>query len=378
MSKPHPGNVHLHQILVSPLLGGAGLVAVRLAAAARRRAIRCTAWVPGDGIAAETLARDHVPRQFYDLEGLKGHLTGRLAASGRMWCGLASARRAIAHVHNPIVFGLVRPILRAAGLRTVVHFQLEPSAEEIAWAVKRPPSHIITCARYMVGPIRAALDERHASVPVTAVPNAIDLERFQPGDREAARARLGLPTRNFVMITLANLAPHKGQMTGLLALRRLLDRQVQAEYWLVGQDRTPGAEYESRLRARAAELGLADRVRLLGFRQDVPDLLQAADAFVLASTHEGLPLSVLEAQASGVPVVASTIPGIAEVVDDETTGFLVPADDAEGYADRLTALFSNQDLRARLAQAAARRVTQEYSWSRFEERIFDIYASVAA
>ena len=371
-------NVRLHQVLVSPLLGGAGLMALRLAEAAGRRAIPCTAWLPGPGIAADTLARDRVPSQFYDLERLKGHLAGRLAASGRMWYGLASAGRAIAHVHNPIVFGLVRPVLRAAGLKTVVHFHLEPAAQEIDWTVARPPSHIVTCARYMAAPIRAALEARRATVPVTAIPNAIDLERFRPGNRDAARARLGLQTNRFVMLTLANLAPHKGQMTGLLALRRLVDQQVDVEYWLVGEDRTPGADYASQLRARITELGVADRVRLLGFRRDVPDLLQAADAFVLPSTMEGLPLSMLEAQASAVPVVASTIPGVIELVDDGVTGFIVPADDADGYADRLKRLFLNPDLRARLVRAAAQRVTEDHSWSRFEERMFEIYASIAA
>jgi glycosyltransferase involved in cell wall biosynthesis len=339
--------------------------------------MRCTAWVPGAGAAADALARDGVRHRFYNLEAMKGPPAGRLAASARMWCGLASAGRAIAHVHNPIVYGLIRPALRTAGLKTVVHFHLEPSQEEIAWTLSRPPSHIITCARYLVGPIRAALDERNATLPVTAVPNAIDLDRFRPGDRDAARARLGLPTRRFVIITLANLAPHKGQMTGLLALRRLLLQQLDVEYWIVGEDRSPGAAYESHLRARAAELGLADRVRLLGFRRDVPDLLQAADAFVLASTLEGLPLSILEAQAAGIPVVASTIPGVTEVVDDGSTGFIVPADDAEGYAQRLRQLLCNQDLRARITETAADRVSQEHSWARFEQRVFDIYAGVA-
>jgi glycosyltransferase involved in cell wall biosynthesis len=214
------------------------------------------------------------------------------------------------------------------------------------------------------------------TVPVTTVPNAIDLDRFVPGDRDAARARLGLATDRFVVLMLANLAPHKGQITLVRAIDELVRRGVPVEGWLVGEDRSADRQYEKDLRALVAERGLTDTIRFLGFRKDAPDLLQASDAFVLPSTHEGLPLSVLEAQATRVPVIGSTIPGITEVVEDGRTGFTVPADDAIGYADRLQALFADRSLRQTITDAAARRVSQEHAWTTMEERIFGIYRSL--
>jgi len=367
----------LHEVLVSHLVGGAAVVAIRLAAAAPGRGLHARAWVPGTGPATEALDRERIEWRRYDLEAMRG--TGRarhLAACAKMLPGLWQASRPLVHVHNPTVYGLLRPALTAARARTVAHFHIEPTSDEIAWALGSPPSHVIACARYISASIEAFLRARSMTVPVTTVPNAIDLDRFVPGDRDAARARLGLTSDCFVVLMLANLAPHKGQTTLVRAIDVLVRRGVPVEGWLVGEDRSHDRQYEKDLRALVTELGLTNAIRFLGFRKDAPDLLQASDAFVLPSTHEGLPLSVLEAQATRVPVIGSTIPGIKEVVEDGQTGFTVPADAANGYADRLQTLFSNQSLREKITAAAATRVSQEHAWTTMEERVFGIYRSL--
>lgn len=336
----------------------------------------CTAWLPGDGPAAQALDREQIERRTYDLDATHEGRFRRLAACARMAPGLFGLTRPLVHVHSPTVFGLLRPALLAVRARTVVHFHIEPSAEEIDWTLKSPPAHIVACAKYITKSIKAALDTRSISVPVTTVPNAVDLDRFIPGDVAGARSRLGLKTDSFVILMLGNLAPHKGQDTTLRAVDLLVRRGMTVECWLVGEDRTPGGQYERDLRSLCVDLDLIDRVRFLGFRQDAPELLQAADAFVLPSTHEGLPLSVLEAQAARVPVVGSTIPGILEVVEDGKTGFVVPADDFIGYADRLQTLFQNHALRNQLTEAAAAQVSREHSWSTLEDRVFEVYRSL--
>jgi glycosyltransferase involved in cell wall biosynthesis len=106
-------------------------------------------------------------------------------------------------------------------------------------------------------------------------------------------------------------------------------------------------------------------------------LLQAADAFVLPSTHEGLPLSLLEAQACRVPVVGSDIAGIREVVEDGETGLLVRADDFQGLADRLSTLFRQDSVRDRLTDSARRQVLRDYSFDALEKKVFSIYESLA-
>jgi glycosyltransferase involved in cell wall biosynthesis len=374
-SLPAQDGLRLHQVLVSHLVGGAAMVALRLAQAASRRAISCVAWVPGDGPAAEALDRQQTRRHVYDLNAMKGGVVGHVGACAQMVPALIGLTRPVVHIHDPTVFRLLRPALLAAGARTVVHLHLEHNPEELRWAFRSPPAHIIACAKYIAMRVDSILETRARTVPVSAIPNGIDLERFTPGDPAAARARLGLSTDRFVVLMLANLSPHKGQATTLRALGVLTRRGMPVECWLVGEDRSPGREYERELRVLCQHLDLGDRVRFLGFRTDAPDLLRAADVFVLPSTLEGLPLSVLEAHAAHVPVIGSTIPGIREVVEDGTTGFTVPAEDFDTYADRLQALFDNPRLRAQLTAAAAAQVARQYGWPHVEQRVFEIYRS---
>jgi glycosyltransferase involved in cell wall biosynthesis len=213
-------------------------------------------------------------------------------------------------------------------------------------------------------------------MPITTVPNAVDLLRFTPGSRAEARVRAGLGTSRFVVLLMANLAEHKGQITAIRATSLLRARGVDVECWLAGEDRSGDGQFAQRLKELATELGVTDRVRFLGFRSDGPDLFRAADAVVLPSTHEGLPLSLLEAQATGTPVVASDLPGILEVVEDERTGYVVRADDPEGYADRLERLSREPLRRESIVAAASAQVQREYSWDTLNERMFKIYESL--
>jgi glycosyltransferase involved in cell wall biosynthesis len=179
-----------------------------------------------------------------------------------------------------------------------------------------------------------------------------------------------------VVVMLANLAPHKGQMTALRAVETLKQRGKAVECWLVGEDRSTSQAFESELRRLCQELQLEDRVRFLGFRSDAPDILRAADVFLLPSTHEGLPLSLVEAQATQVPVIASPIPGVLEVVEHGKTGFTIDANDHVGYADCIQTLMENPGLRAEVRHAAADTVRRTYGWGRLESSMFDIYGKL--
>jgi glycosyltransferase involved in cell wall biosynthesis len=171
---------------------------------------------------------------------------------------------------------------------------------------------------------------------------------------------------------LANLAPHKGQETAIRAAALLKRRGVDLTFWLAGVERAQGG-YTRRLEALIGEAGVGDRVELLGQRGDAADLLRAADFFLLPSTHEGLPLSVLEAQASKVPVLAAPTAGVPEVVQDGETGFLLAADDPEAYALRLEQLVRQPELSRRVADRAHARTTSEYNWSAYCRRMTALY-----
>jgi glycosyltransferase involved in cell wall biosynthesis len=176
---------------------------------------------------------------------------------------------------------------------------------------------------------------------------------------------------------LANLAPHKGQETTIRAVAALKRRGVDVTCWLAGVERRADG-YAERLLDLIAALGVRDRVALLGQRGDAPDLLRAADVFLLPSTNEGLPLSILEAQATRVPVLAAPTAGVPEVVVDGETGYLIPAADAGGYAERIACLLADPETAQRIADNGYRLVCQRYDWESFCRSVETLYEMVAA
>lgn len=187
---------------------------------------------------------------------------------------------------------------------------------------------------------------------IRVVPSGIDLAPFDaPCDRAALRARMGIARETVLAVNVAALAPHKSQTTLLNAAARLRDRAPAVRVWIAGE-----GPLRAPLLEEHASLGLGDRVRFLGFRTDVPDLLRAADIFCISSWLEGLGTSILDAMAAGLPVVATRVGGIPEAVTDGQTGLLVPPRDPERLADALAALAADPDRRARMGRQARLKV----------------------
>jgi glycosyltransferase involved in cell wall biosynthesis len=368
----------VHQVLPSHRIGGAAVLAIGLAGEVKARGAGSHVWVPGRGPATEALAKIGVGWDAYSVDRLRaGKLTHalELASIGRR---LLPSRRAVVHVHNPLVYGMLIPLLRAIGVRAVVTFHIDPSPWEILWSLRHSPRAVVTCSEHIASQVRTVSEEAGRKMIVVAIPNAIDLERFAPGDRLAAKRHVGAAADRPLALMLANLAEHKGQITALRAVKALKDEGVRVDCWLAGEERGEARPFTSRLQALVAELGIGEQVRFLGFRSDGADLLRAADFFLLPSTHEGLPLSVLEAQAVGAIVLASPLPGIREVVVDGETGFLADPGHAREYAHRMKAILVQPELRARLETAARERVAARHNWALYAERTWQVYADVAA
>jgi glycosyltransferase involved in cell wall biosynthesis len=325
-----------HQVLVSRELGGAGLVALHLARHLTRNGRAPHVWIPGPGPAQAEATRLGLPCGTYDAESAASPSVFRAGlANWRLARALKPSGPGLVHVHSPGYYGALRRGLIRTGLTRVVHVQLEEGEPSLRWAFKSAPDLIIPCARFLVDLVRRALPEGSVGrTRIVAVPNAVDTERFTPGPKEQAKARVGAPAGRPLLLMLANLAPHKGQETAIRAVALLKQRGLEVTCWLAGIERHGEGAYTARLRTLIHEADVGDRVQLLGQRGDAPDLLRAADLFLLPSTNEGLPLSVLEAQATRVPVLAAPTAGIPEVVREGETGFLIPAADAEGYARR--------------------------------------------
>lgn len=131
------------------------------------------------------------------------------------------------------------------------------------------------------------------------------------------------------------------------------------------------------LEALAEKLGIASRVRMLGWRRDVPELLGAFDVFLLTSLWEGLPRSLVEAFLSGVPVVASHVDGVGELVEDGKNGFLAPPGDVDSLASSVVRLLTNESLRQTMANQA-RASVGEFSAEKMVKDYSDLYEQVSA
>ena len=169
------------------------------------------------------------------------------------------------------------------------------------------------------------------------------------------------------LISVGRLRAPKDFITLARALARLEPGSFRASLVGDGPDR-------SMIEAELEQLGLGDRVRLLGDRSDVPRLLAAADVFVCSSRSEGMPVSIIEAMAVGLPVVASAVGGVPEMVDDERTGLLVAPGAAAALADALARLIGDRTLREQMGRAGRKDALQRYDLPPFRRAHLELYA----
>ena len=194
--------------------------------------------------------------------------------------------------------------------------------------------------------------------------NAVDVERAAVPAPPGLRAQLGGSETRPLVLTPARLNAQKGHDALLEAIAEV----PEALFLLAGD----GPDRE-RLEARAVELGVAERVRFLGRRPDVPQLLAACDVFALPSLYEGSSLAVLEAMAAGIPIVSSAIGGTEELIEDGRSGLLVPPGDAPALAAALRKLLADPELREDFAARARQRVDAGLRREQNAERVAAIY-----
>jgi phosphatidylinositol alpha-1,6-mannosyltransferase len=218
---------------------------------------------------------------------------------------------------------------------------------------------------------------------VRVVPLGADQEFFRPGlDTTEVRARYRLGEGRW-LLSVARLTRHKGIDTALRALAQVRGHYPELRYAVVGE-----GEYQPALEAQAHELGVADRVHFLTGvpDRDLPALYNCAEIYLgvsrlLEQSVEGFGISLCEASACGVPVVAGRSGGIPEAVRDGETGILVDAESAEAVAGALRRLLDDPTLRTRMGEAGRRSVESHYNWDRVTAdllRIGQQHASLGA
>jgi len=333
--------------------------------------------VPGGGATEQLVRAEGFDFQTFRLDWLRSPGYARRALANLELAVKLRNARGLLHVHSPYVYGAMQPYLAFSRLKTILHLHLDYTDGQLEWTIKRPPDLLLVCASFMrerVARILAARGAPQAKI-VTAI-NAVDTERFAPVERAAAKQSMGLDPQRPVFLMAANLAPHKGQATAIRAMHALLSRGFKPLLRLVGEERDQSGAFTRELHELVAQLGLQEYVQFLGFRTDMPQLLHAADCLLLPSTHEGLPLSILEAQASNVVVLAAPTAGIPEVIDDGCTGFLIAADNVEGYAAAAAAVLADEALAQRIREAARRQVVANFALRHYCERISSEYQAL--
>jgi glycosyltransferase involved in cell wall biosynthesis len=222
---------------------------------------------------------------------------------------------------------------------------------------------------------RSALLENSWIIPdqVRVIESGIDLERFRPGQGQGVlRREIGARPHEIVIGTTGQFTAVKGHRHLLDALALLVRDNVPVRAALIGT-----GPLEAPLLEQAERLGLAGRVHFPGFRRDLPELLEDVDIAVQPSLMEGLPHSVIEFLAKGIPVVASRLDGIAEAVEEGRSGLLVPAEDAGALARSIGELAGDRPRREAMGQAARDRAVKRFDAARMIEEVESFFGSVS-
>jgi glycosyltransferase involved in cell wall biosynthesis len=201
--------------------------------------------------------------------------------------------------------------------------------------------------------------------------NGVDFDRFDGVARDRQKIDSRLSERTKLVVHIGNMNSEvKGQAVLIEAARTVCAAIPETRFALVG-DGPLRAAYEQRVK----ELELEDRVLFLGHRKDIAEILACGDLFAFPSFAEGMPNSVLEAGATGLPIVATPVGGIPEIVTHERTGLLVPPRDAEALAGAILRVLQDPDLASRLSRTCQTQVRTQFSFDRLIRDLSDIYDS---
>lgn len=298
----------------------------------------------------------------FPIEGFCRLSTLRQARIFSRWC----RETGIAVLHATDIYANIfaLPAAAAGGVRVRVanRRELNPDKSVALIALQRAS---YSAAHRIVANSRAAADRlAHERVParkITVIPNGIDLSTFTPkptGDRLRR------------IVTVANLRKEKAHEVLLEAFIHVLRCHPDAELWIVGG----GARFDE-LTALATQLGIGSRTRFLGHRDDVAALLAESDIFVLPSRSEASPSGIIEAMAAGLPVIATSVGGIVELVQDGGNGVLVPPDEPAKLARALIQLIDSPERAADLARAGRQTIERGYSFDRMVKQFEHVYVT---
>lgn len=363
-----PGLMRIVHVVQSLGLGGQERLVLHLSRELRRRGhdVSVVSLTPGGAMKGdfETPGPLHVRAiELERREGFDALLPVRLFAE------LLLLRPDVVHTHNPSPMLYAVPLARALGVHAIVHTKhganiYGPRSLHAARAVARMTTAFVACSDGTA--VTARAKEHVPPRLLRVVPNGIPLGDFDPErkDRARIRAELGIPEDAFVIGTVGRLAPEKEQALMIAAAAPLLREKVHLV--LVGD----GPERKALEKLRDEH---APYIHLTGVRSDVGALLSAFDVFTLTSRTEGLPLVVPEAMAAGLPVVATAVGGVPDIVPP-TVGILARAGDRDGLEEAYRRLYVDEAERNAMGQAAIVHARERFSVEAMTDRYLELYA----
>ncbi len=275
---------------------------------------------------------------------LKCHVLGGLAAK---WAGKA------------LVWD-VRDILEPGPVRSL-----------LIRVAKMTRPHIVA----MSAAVAASLADAHCDT--TVVLGARPIAKYQPRPpNEKLREELRLQAGARVLSVIARLTPWKGHQILLRAFREVLQQQPQARLLVIGDTGFWDSDYKQALQQQAQELGCAEAIRWLGFREDIPELLALTDVVVLPSRDEPFGMVLIEAMAAEKPVIATRTAGPLEIVEEGATGLLVEHGNADELAEAIVELLRDPDRAQAMGKAGRRRAVELFDISRLINQLYGVYEAV--
>jgi len=277
----------------------------------------------------------------------------------------------VIHTHNtgPFFHGALGATL--AGVKTHIHTDhARPFPDSLRWMVAE---HVLSHLAYRV--VGVSDDTTHnlrhyEKIPeskLATIPNGIELQPVRT-DPIRLRQELGIAPGTIVIGTAGRLTHQKGMEFLIRAAGLLAPRFPELTVLIVGE----GSE-QNALRELVQSTGLQDRVRLLGLRMDIPDLLALFDIYALPSRWEGLPMAILEAMAAALPIVGSGVGGVPTAVREGVNGLLVPPEDPDALAGALEKLILDPQLRRRMGAAGRKRYETEFTARQMTRRYERLY-----
>jgi len=210
---------------------------------------------------------------------------------------------------------------------------------------------------------------------IKTIVNGVDTERFFPNSetKQDIRKKLGLKKNSLCIGTVGSLRPVKNHLLLINACKTILPYFDQVEVLIVGE-----GPLETQLRQEVETLGFSKKIHFAGGQSNIPEILNALDIFVLSSLREGMPNAVLEAMACGVPVVATAVGGVPEIIDSPQVGIVINSLDEVALASALRALLENEDKRIEIGLRGRERVVKHFSLKKMINQYHLLYDNILA